>query len=47
MQDENFEPIKEWQQTPTGYYIVPDDQLDVKPSRDRRILRELEQRHGG
>ena len=33
MQDENFEPIKEWQQTPTGYYIVPDDQLDIKHSK--------------
>ena len=33
MQGENFKPIKEWQQTPTGYYIVPDDQLDIKHSK--------------
>ena len=29
----NFIPQKKWEQTPTGYYIVPIDQLDIKRSR--------------
>ena len=29
----SFTPQKEWQQTSTGYYIVPLDQLDIKHSR--------------
>lgn len=34
MADEyNFIPQKHWEQTPTGYYIVPIDQLDIKRSR--------------
>ena len=34
MQEGNsFKPQKEWQQTSTGYYIVPADQLDIKRSR--------------
>ena len=28
--DSNFTPIKHWEQTPTGYYIVPFDKLDIK-----------------
>ena len=34
MADEyNFIPQKHWEQTPTGYYIVPIDQLDIRRSR--------------
>ena len=29
----NFIPQKKWEQTPTGYYIVPIDQLDIKRTR--------------
>ena len=28
--DSNFTPIKHWEQTPTGYHIVPFDKLDIK-----------------
>ena len=28
--DNSFKPLKEWQQTSTGYYIVPADKLDVE-----------------
>ena len=30
MQNDNFKPQKQWEQTSTGYYIVPIDKLDVK-----------------
>ena len=30
MTTDNFKPQKEWQQTSTGYYIVPADMLDIK-----------------
>ena len=30
MQTENFKPQHQWEKTPTGYYIVPMDQLDIK-----------------
>ena len=30
MQNDSFKPQKQWEQTSTGYYIVPIDMLDVK-----------------
>ena len=29
----SFIPQKKWEKTPTGYYIVPADQLDIKRSK--------------
>lgn len=33
MRGESFKPQKEWQRTPTGYYIVPFEALDIKRSK--------------
>ena len=34
MLNDNFKPQKQWQQTSTGYYIVPIDKLDVKGAKN-------------
>ena len=31
----NYKPFKQWEQTPTGYYIVPAAALDIKTRTDQ------------
>ena len=31
----NYKPFKQWEQTPTGYYIVPAAKLDIKTRTDQ------------